>query len=72
MDLNYIYHKFKELGSIEERKSFLMEMKELNLPYEINWDNLVEAWDNYNYYPVSNNSDEEDEDVFEEDIPFFE
>jgi hypothetical protein len=44
MSLDYIYASFQALTSIEDKVKFLQEMDKLDLPYEINWQNLVNAW----------------------------
>lgn len=44
MTLEYLYATFQALESIEDKVKFLQEMKELNLPYDINWDNTIKAW----------------------------
>lgn len=44
MTLDYIYNEFKKLISREDKIVYLIELKEMNLPYDINWDRLIEVW----------------------------
>ena len=45
MDLQYIYATFRSLETVTEKVTFLKELETLNLPYEINYTNLISAWE---------------------------
>lgn len=44
MDLQYIYSTFKNLNTNQQKIEFLQQLQTYNLPYLINYDNLI------NYY----------------------
>jgi hypothetical protein len=44
MTLEYLYSSFKALETVEDKVKFLEDMAKLDLPYEINWNSLVQAW----------------------------
>jgi hypothetical protein len=48
MDLNYIFKTFQELGNTEARIAYLNQLRNMNLPYDINYDNLIAAWQKKN------------------------
>jgi hypothetical protein len=41
MDLTYIYSTFKSLQTNTQKVKFLQELQSLNLPYDINYQNLI-------------------------------
>lgn len=47
-DLETIYKVFKELNFVEKVK-YLKELEEKNLGYDINFENLINFWDGFNY-----------------------
>lgn len=51
MDLSYIYSTFKSLPTIQEKVKFLEELKTYNLPYNINYNNLIKYYTNYHPQP---------------------
>jgi hypothetical protein len=44
MDLSTIYSEFKALETPEEKVNYLLTLKEFNLPYDLNFDNLINSW----------------------------
>jgi hypothetical protein len=44
MDLATIYSEFKALETPEEKVNYLLTLKEFNLPYDLNLDNLINSW----------------------------
>ena len=61
----------KELNSYktpERKASFLIEMKGLNLPYKVDWQNLADSWLGNKAWPEKTpQSGEDDEDWWEKD-----
>ena len=45
MDLAYIYATFKALETVAEKVTFLKTLATLNLPYDINYEALISAWE---------------------------
>jgi hypothetical protein len=45
MQLEDLYREFQGLDSIYEKIEWLQEMSRINLPYDINWDGLIRAWE---------------------------
>lgn len=43
--LNDLYVMFREADSMDEKCALLREWRDLNLPYDIKWDNLLRVWD---------------------------
>jgi hypothetical protein len=41
----YLFETFKALNSAEAKVEFLRSIAKLNLPYEINFENLIIAWE---------------------------
>ena len=44
MDLAYIYKTFKELRTNKEKIEYLQQLQALNLPYSINYTNLIQYY----------------------------
>ena len=44
LSLDYIYKKFQELDNINDKIVYLHELSNINLSYDINFDNLIQAW----------------------------
>jgi hypothetical protein len=44
MDLQSIYDSFQKLETVPEKIEFLQELQELNMGYQINYENLIDAW----------------------------
>lgn len=44
MDLQTIYSEFKALSTSESKVNYLRMLQTLNLPYEINYENLIKYW----------------------------
>lgn len=44
MDKEYIFESFKKLDSVWDKIQYLKDLKNLNLPYDINYDALIAAW----------------------------
>ena len=57
----------KEFNSYEtgaEKAKFLREMDQLNLPYDVKWENLAQMWEGTKSWPVfSSNKKEKDENI---------
>lgn len=45
MDLESIYRDFQALASVTEKVTFLKQLATLNLPYDINYEALITAWE---------------------------
>lgn len=45
MDLQSIYRDFQALETVAEKVTFLKQLETLNLPYDINYNALIEAWE---------------------------
>ena len=43
--LNDLYVMFREADSMDEKCALLREWRDLNLPYDLKWDNLLRVWD---------------------------
>jgi hypothetical protein len=44
MSLDYIYKKFQDLDNINQKIAYLQELSNMDLDYNINFDNLIKAW----------------------------
>ena len=44
VDLKTIFSEFKALETSEEKVNYLLTLKEFNLPYNLNFDNLINYW----------------------------
>jgi hypothetical protein len=45
MDLTSIFRDFRALETVAEKVTFLKQLATLNLPYDINYDALIAAWE---------------------------
>ena len=45
MTLDYIFETFKALDSAEAKVEYLVGLAKLNLPYDINYEALIKAWE---------------------------
>lgn len=45
LQLDYIFESFRKLDSATDKVEFLKNLRELNLSYELNYDNLILAWE---------------------------
>jgi hypothetical protein len=45
LDLGYIFETFKNLPSAKDKVEFLKTLPDLNLPFSINYENLIAAWE---------------------------
>jgi hypothetical protein len=45
MDLTSIFRDFRALETVTEKVTFLKQLATLNLPYDINYDALIAAWE---------------------------
>jgi hypothetical protein len=45
MDLAGIYRDFKALETVTEKVTFLKQLETLTLPYDINYQALIAAWE---------------------------
>ena len=46
MSKEYIFESFKNLQTSEEKVEYLKQLQKLNLPYDINYENLINYWKN--------------------------
>lgn len=45
MDLTSIFRDFQALETVTEKVTFLKQLATLNLPYDINYEALISAWE---------------------------
>jgi hypothetical protein len=45
MTLEYIFQTFRALETVAEKLTYLRELETLALPYEINFEALIRAWE---------------------------
>ena len=45
MDLTSIFRDFRALETVTEKVTFLKTLATLNLPYDINYEALISAWE---------------------------
>ena len=45
LQLDYIYETFRKLDNATDKAEFIRSIKDLNLSYDINYDNLILAWE---------------------------
>ena len=45
MDLTSIFRDFRALETVTEKVTFLNQLATLNLPYDINYEALIAAWE---------------------------
>ena len=45
LDLSYIFSTFRKLDNIDDKIAYLRELSNMNLPYDINYENLISAWE---------------------------
>jgi hypothetical protein len=45
MDLASIYRDFRALETVTEKVTFLKSLETLGLPYDINYEALIRAWE---------------------------
>lgn len=45
MDKEYIFSEFKKLDSVWDKIQYLKDLQKLNLPYDINYEALIAAWE---------------------------
>ena len=43
----YLFESFKALDSVEAKLEFLRSIAKLNLPYDINFENLIKVWESH-------------------------
>ena len=46
LDLNYIFESFKKLETATDKVEFIKSLRERDLPFSINYENLISAWEN--------------------------
>lgn len=47
MDKEYIFETFKSLKTVTEKVEFLKQLESYNLPYQINYQNLIKYYTQY-------------------------
>lgn len=45
MDKQFIFDAFDELDTVWDKIQFLKDLQKMNLPYDINYDALIAAWE---------------------------
>jgi len=45
MDKQFIFDAFDELETVWDKVKFLKELQRMNLPYDINYEALIAAWE---------------------------
>jgi len=45
MDLAYIFESFRALETVWDKIEYLKDLQKLNLPYDINYEALIAAWE---------------------------
>ena len=45
MDKQFIFDAFDELETVWDKIQFLKELQRMNLPYDINYEALIAAWE---------------------------
>ena len=45
MDLTSIFRDFRALETVTEKVTFLKQLAKFNLPYDINYEALIAAWE---------------------------
>lgn len=45
MDKQFIFDAFKELETVWDKIQFLKDIQKMNLPYDINYETLIEVWE---------------------------
>lgn len=45
LDLGYIFESFKKLETATEKVEFIQNLKNLDLDFRFNYDNLILAWE---------------------------
>jgi hypothetical protein len=45
MTLEYIFGAFRALETVTEKVTFLKQLETMNLPYDINYEALIAAWE---------------------------
>ena len=44
MELQDLYREFQSTYSVAEKIEWLRTMERMNLPYDINWQGLIDGW----------------------------
>jgi hypothetical protein len=45
LDLDYIFESFKNLETATDKVEFIKSLRERDLPFSINYENLILAWE---------------------------
>ena len=45
MDKQYIFESFRAVESVWDKVQFLRDLQKMNLPYDINYEALIAAWE---------------------------
>ena len=45
MSKEFIFQDFKNLKSVFEKIDYIKQLSTLNLPYDINYENLIKLWE---------------------------
>tara|TARA_Y100000289_G_scaffold64167_1_gene75640 strand:+ start:533 stop:844 length:312 start_codon:yes stop_codon:yes gene_type:complete len=58
-----ILAEFKTYKTGAEKAKYLREMEQLNLPYNVNWENLAKCWEGTKSWPTYKIKKEKDENI---------
>jgi hypothetical protein len=58
-----IMAEFKTYKTGAEKAKYLREMGQLNLPYDVEWENLAQCWEGTKSWPVYKKTKEKDENI---------
>mgnify|MGYP001185205461 FL=1 len=61
-----IMAEFNSYKTGKQKAKFLREMGSLNLPYDVNWENLAQCHEGTKAWPVYKSKDEKDEDILKD------
>ena len=63
LSIEDITTELKSYETGKEKAKFLREMSQLNLPYDINWENLAQCYDGTTSWPVFKKDTDKDENI---------
>ena len=59
LSMDDIMKEFKTYETGAEKAKFLREMDQLNLPYDVKWENLAQCWEGTKSWPVFSSSEKQ-------------
>ena len=63
LSMDDIMKEFKTYETGAEKAKFLREMDQLNLPYDVKWENLAQCWEGTKSWPVYKIKKDKDENI---------